>query len=59
MNPQIERMAREASNVGSADELTGDAIERFARLIAEDCVGIVVEDGYTPLSIDLIRERYK
>ncbi len=62
MNAHIERMAREASNVGSAEELTGDAVERFARLIAEDCAKIA--DGAMSekdcwLVGGAIRERYK
>jgi hypothetical protein len=32
---EIIRMAREASADGNGDELTGDAIERFAALVAE------------------------
>ena len=31
---EITRMAREASATGCGDELTGDAIERFAALVA-------------------------
>lgn len=40
MNAHIEKLAREASSSGSADELTGDAIERFAKAIAEDCAKV-------------------
>jgi hypothetical protein len=33
---QIEKWARQASAIGDANELSGDAIAEFARLVAQD-----------------------
>ena len=43
---EITRMAREASAIGYCDELTGDAIERFAALVSKQERGLGFNQGY-------------
>ncbi len=62
---EVEKLAREASASGSSDELSGDAITRFAELIeraamekaAKICDDIGAEYLYTdpPLAATFIR----
>lgn len=42
----IIRMAREADATGYGDELTGDAIERFAALVSKQERGLDFNQGY-------------